>query len=224
MDPKDFILSHANQRIYDPVKAHDYYIRNRKLKGRRPAMAKLSTHNVRKAGKLTGDLAKEDTRNKVDNQGHLLPQFRGTTITEQRQAQVKQRVTALKGKLKILHTILNKLVAEATAASAASPKKTSKSGTTKSQSAGTKRKALTGAQKSDKAKKAKATYQKLHPKSVQAQKDKERQQKIDQVKQQIEQVQMQLKETLARARTIATQSQPAKTKPPNLRKGIQNGS
>lgn len=33
--PNDFQLTHMYQRIYDPIKAHEYYMRTRHLKGRR---------------------------------------------------------------------------------------------------------------------------------------------------------------------------------------------
>src|SRR5690348_10480208 len=99
--PEEFI-SHAIQRTYDPVKAHAYYLRTRHLKGRRK-MAKITTTNVRKKGKLTGDLAIEDTTNRVNNQGQLI-RTTPALISVKRQSEVQARVKELRGKLQILHT------------------------------------------------------------------------------------------------------------------------
>lgn len=206
--PNEFILSHAAQRIYDPVKAHQYYLRTRKLKGRRKGVAP--------APKLTGDLAIEKT-NTIVKDGKVIPDpnvpLPKMTITARRQAEVQARVKELRGKLEVLHTILNTLLKDATGGTTHTrAKRATKSVATKSRSAVTQkdRKALTGAQKQEKAKKARAKYQKEHPQSQRTQKAQDKKQKIAEVKQKIEEVKRELTAALERARQLSTQHQPAK--------------
>lgn len=189
--PKDFVLMHIDPN-YDAQKAHEYYIRTRKLKGRK-----------RGVKKLTGDLANENANTVVrpELRGKFIP--KGTPkaglVTTERQAQVEARVKALQGKLQLLEAVLRKLLSEAQGSS--TTKKRTKSATpgSKKTAATSKRKELTAAQKSDKAKKAKAAYKKAHPNSASAQK-KERAKKIEEVKAQIKQVKADLKAALERAR------------------------
>lgn len=46
-------------KYYDPVKAHEYYMKHRKLKGRKKATAKKTTSKGRKAGKSAAQKAAE---------------------------------------------------------------------------------------------------------------------------------------------------------------------
>lgn len=74
-DPDEFIqdfLSHlysAEDRPYDPVKAHEYYIRTRKLKGRKPGKKHMVGH------------ANDHPQSKVDIHGKPLPRL-GTRMEE----------------------------------------------------------------------------------------------------------------------------------------------
>lgn len=188
--PERFILKHA-RAPYDPVKAHEYYIRTRKLKGRKVGLAIATARNLgahRVAPKLSTQTQKPVSLSVIN------------------QAAVKSRVDALEGKLKILQAILTKLVNEAKGSTPTKKATKTKSVATKTKSAASKdRKPLTTTQKRDRAKKAKIRYQKLHPQSEAA----ARKQKIAEVKAKIEEVRAQLKEALDLGRKLATEKQPA---------------
>lgn len=184
--PESFILRHA-RAPYDPVKAHAYYLRTRKLKGRKKGVASTpSNSNV--ANTLNVRLA---TTKKP-----------AVTITEQRQKEVQARVEALKGRLKVLEAILTQLIRQAQPN--APKKRTSKPVATKSTTAGTKKRTLTVAQKRDKAQKAKVAYRKTHPISAVKRKQ-ENAKKIEEVKAKIEEVKVELKKAIARAKEAAQQ-------------------
>lgn len=188
--PETFILEHA-QKPYDPVKAHDYYIRTRKLKGRRKGStpAPASTQGGQRGSVGRPRMA-------------TAPQV---TITSQRQAEVKARVEQLQAKLNILNAILKKLIKDAQGDKPATKKSTK---TTKSKSVATKkssaadRKPLTVAQKQEAAKKQRIRYKKTHPNAGKTT-SKERQAKIEEVRKQIEQVKAELKAAIAKARETA---------------------
>lgn len=211
---EQFILSHA-KTPYDPVKAHQYYIQNRQLKGRR----KGSVIPPR----LSGDLAKENTGTVALHPGVFQPKGtpKAALITTERQAQVQVRVKALQAKLSILGAILKQLVADANGTSTKKTTRTTKGISSKakgSSSAGSNRKPLTATQKRDAAKKQKVRYKKTHP-NAGVTKSQERQRQIKEVKQKIEQVRNELKAAIANARHLAANSQPAATGRRNSQKG-----
>lgn len=194
MKPEEFIMIHAAVP-YDPVKAHDYYLRNRKLKGRRPG-AKVPPK------KLTGDLANEvtDTVVRPEFRGKFIPKGtpKSAVITTERQLQVEARVKELKGKLTILNAILKQLVGKAQGTSAPATKKTSSTKSADSKTPAADRKPLTSAEKADAAKKQKIRYQKQHPDA--GKNTKENKAKIAEVRAKIQQVQSELKAAVASAK------------------------
>lgn len=103
------VLLHGNTP-YDPVKAHEYYIRTRKLKGHRPGRVTPVRAHVRKSPTYT-----VTTKNK---------QFKLTEqqLVEQR-AYAAKRVAEIKIRLKDLSTKLHQLMAEAKKKKAAANQK-----------------------------------------------------------------------------------------------------
>lgn len=140
MGVDDSALLHG--RNYDPVKAHEYYLRTRQLKGRHrgsgnpPPRATAASPNQAAAA---------------------------------RRQRLMQEKAALERRLDHLRDVLAKLVADAKRRSGVeTPTKktaaTKKTASASKKSSSTKDKPLTEAQKREKAKKAKEEYDKTHPK------------------------------------------------------------
>lgn len=91
-------ISNSLGRVYDPVKAHQYYLRTRKLKGRRKGRAETPVGRVVKTA-LTSPAGKKPVSNN--------PQ-----LQRQRQ-QAAARVDTLRKKLSELNTRLKEKMAEA---------------------------------------------------------------------------------------------------------------
>lgn len=197
---EQFILSHASA-IYDPVKAHQYYLRTRELKGRKKAFVTNKS----------GESAKENTGTIALHPGVFQPKGtpKGQLISTVRQQQVEVRVKELQGKLSILSAILKQLVADANGSGTKKTVKTTRSISSKaktSSSAGSNRKPLTATQKRDAAKKQQVRYKKAHPNAGKVT-GAQRQKQIQEVKQKIEQVRNELKAAIANARNLAAKSQ-----------------
>jgi len=95
-------------RIYDPVKAHQYYLRTRKLKGRKKGRAEPSGPSAG-AGRLVKDvLARPASRKPVSNNPQL----------QRQRQQAAARVSTLRGKLSELNARLKEKMAEAKEAEA----------------------------------------------------------------------------------------------------------
>lgn len=175
---EEFILKHADLP-YDPAKAHEYYLRTRKLKGRQRAL--MVPNKGRVAAKT------------------ILPKKVKTTA--QRQKEVEARVKALEVRLNKLRAVLKELLnkAEGRTVLGANNKPPTKS----TSSAGSKK--LTSAQKQEAAKKSKEYYEK-HKKEVSlAEKEKKLEQSIKEVKVKIEKARKDLKASIERARKVASQ-------------------
>src|SRR4051812_6460516 len=100
MSLKEVMVLLHGDTPYDPVKAHEYYIRTRKLKGHRPGRATPVRAHVRKSPTYT-----VSTKNK---------QFKLTEkqLVEQRVYAAK-RVSDIKNRLQDLSTKLHQLIEEA---------------------------------------------------------------------------------------------------------------
>jgi hypothetical protein len=98
-------LAGALDRIYDPVKAHQYYLRTRKLKGRKKGRAEPSTG----AGRLVKTaLASPASKKPVGNNPQL----------QRQRQQAAARVSTLREKLSELNARLKEKMAEAREAEA----------------------------------------------------------------------------------------------------------
>jgi chromosome segregation ATPase len=115
---------------YDAVKRREYYLKNRKLKGRKPALVKTTTAR-RKAA------YKPPTKTRAQRQ-------------EERRRQIEAKITALKGRLEKLQEVLAAETKKAQARSGVTPAK-AKDDKKSSGSSNTPAKKLTAAQKSKKA-------------------------------------------------------------------------
>lgn len=144
MDLVEQVLLIHGEEPYDPVKAREYYLRNRELKGRRKG---LGVTPVVKA--ITKVLPPPVSSKKTSS----LPPVRKTAAQKQKDAEV--RIAALEVKLKRLREILANLV-KASASKKAPPKVAAKTAT----SAGAPAKKLTPAQEAEKSRKAKLAYDK----------------------------------------------------------------
>ncbi len=154
--PEEFILQHSTA-VYDPIKAHEYYLKTRQLKGRKtgtviPSTSSRGTASPKVAPQQPKVIAKVQVK-----------------TPEQQRKEVEARVKALKGKLEKLHTILSKLINQAQGRTVVDAKGRQVSGTTphtKNTPAGSaktvKPSKLTAAQKDEAAKRAKI-YRQKHP-------------------------------------------------------------
>lgn len=146
---------------YDPVKAREYYLRTRKLKGRRPTTATrtVAGRGGRRSTKaLSGRSGKP---NRAD--------------TKSRRAELLAQKAALEKRLDRLREVLEQKVAAAkTRSGVKKPKKEDAKDTAPETKADTAdrnkdqkdRTPLTAKQKTDKARKAKEEYEKEHPTSL----------------------------------------------------------
>lgn len=149
------LLVHGSR--YDPVKAREYYLRTRKLKGRKPAASKPAPSKT-VSKRVQGSVGKPNRAK-----------------TKSRQAELKAQKEALEKRLERLREVLADLVEAAKKRSGGDPnkKKDEKGKAPETQvdkadrnKAEKDRKPLTAKQKADKAKKAKEEYEKEHPTSL----------------------------------------------------------
>lgn len=146
---------------YDPVKAREYYLRTRKLKGRKKATPK-STSTSGSVGLKVGKTAAPKVASK-------------RLKAKRRRAELLRQQKVLRKRLERLRVVLRQLVeeAESTSKKNSSPnakknerKTESRSKTSSSSSSSKDRKSLTASQKAEKAKKAKEEYEKEKPISL----------------------------------------------------------
>lgn len=157
IDVDEFIAHMVGDPDYDPIKAREYYLRTRKLKGRHPAApppVPVGRHpaKVLPVKKHAAPLAKSTAKPK-----------RKSAAQERKEAEA--HVAALQGKLDQLHKVLAALVKAAKARSGVKPVAPAKKAAPK-KTAGhqpTAKEKLTAAQKAKKAKDAKDAYDKAHP-------------------------------------------------------------
>ena len=152
----DSVLLHSAKK-YDPVKAREYYLRTRKLKGRATGskVAQASPRQPAAAPAQSGPRA-----NRVD--------------TKSRRAELQAQQAALRKRLERLREVLDNLVNEAQSRSGVKkPEQDVKDAAPETQvdkadrNADQKsRKPLSSKQKSDKARQAKEAYEKEHPNTL----------------------------------------------------------
>jgi hypothetical protein len=116
--PDGTILMHA-RAPYDPVKAHQYYLRTRELKGRRKGKPELAAPRQRGLGRPSLTKKAETFTVKLD--GGKTAKLTGQQLTEQKVYAAK-RIADIKGKLAELNTLLKKRMAEARQAEAKAKK------------------------------------------------------------------------------------------------------
>lgn len=180
---EEVILLHYE---YDPVKAHEYYMRNRQLKGRKPAVRKTSTPSM--------------GPNAAAKSGAQLSQKPVITKPNAAKAKAQAQVAVIQKRLNALNNVLKGLEAEKRAADKkASDKKASdkKATSSTSNSSGPNRK-LTAKQKADNNKRSKDYYkdnkEEIAKKNAKEAKPKEKtlDEKITYVKDQIKKVKVEL--------------------------------
>jgi len=137
---EDVILSHmllANPSDYDPVKAHEYYLRTRKLKGRRIGS------QVVKTGR---------------NTSHRIPKHTIVQPVNPKVRAITHQMMVLQGALTELRKALKVLIEKEKQAAATHKKKSTASSEDKKKQED--RKPLTATQKKDAAERAKKSYEK----------------------------------------------------------------
>ena len=116
--PDGTILMHA-RAPYDPVKAHQYYLRTRELKGRRKGRVQLPTDKSRPVVKPSLSKRAETFTVKLD--GGKTAKLTSQQLTEQKVYAAK-RVADIKSKLAELNGLLKQRMAEARQAEAKAKK------------------------------------------------------------------------------------------------------
>lgn len=169
---------------YDPVKAREYYLRTRKLKGRRPTTATAKSPG--RGGRKTTGVRSGGKANRAD--------------TKSRRAELQAQKEALEKRLDRLREVLEQLVADAKKRSGVKPPRKDEKDTapeTKVDKADRNKaekdsKPLTSKQKSDKAKKAKEAYEKEHPNTLSTD--------VDILQEQVKDIQAKIQKALTDAR------------------------
>lgn len=170
----DSALFHGN---YDPVKAHEYYLKRRQLKGRPQGTQKTSSPRPPTGRPAGGKPNRSDTKS--------------------RQEELKRQREALKARLDHLQKVLADLVSAAKKRSGVKePHKNAKAADTPSSKKGGgkdgKSEKLTASERSKKNQKARDEYEKEHPTSLSTD--------IKELHAQIEDIQAKIKKALADAK------------------------
>jgi DNA repair exonuclease SbcCD ATPase subunit len=186
------ILSHADDD-YDPVKAREYYLRTRKLKGRRHGRAEPVLK-----GRMRGTSS-------VSLRHPRQPKPKQTA--EKRRKAVEAKVAKLKQRLERLKEVLTKLVKEAQERSGIDTPHEKAMKKAKANSDRKSRKPLTSRQKHDAAKRAKEAYEK---------EQKDPSHEVEALQEQIKEIRAKIKAAVADAHKQLARSKSApheKTKP-----------
>ena len=173
---------------YDPTKAREYYLRTRKLKGRKPTTATPS--NPGRGGRRPANAPKGAAGGTASR-----------SKTKSRQAELRAQKEALEKRLDRLREVLSELVKAAKKRSGGNPNKgkDKKDAAPETQAdkadrnkAEKKAKPETASQKKEKAQKAKEAYEKENPNSLSTD--------VDILKSQVEDIQAKIQKALADAR------------------------
>jgi uncharacterized protein YPO0396 len=179
---------------YDKQKAHEYYLRTRKLKGRKKGTAKPSLHSIR-----PGSHAKAGIGRKASQMSKSPAQLR---------SEAQARVGAIKARIAKLEAALKALLKES--GSSKTKSKTADTKTTGSQSKSDS-KPLTAAQKAQK-KKDNAEYYDKHKKPAEKKDtgthEMTNEQKIEEVRRQLKEARAQLRAAMSRT-GVRTSTKPA---------------
>lgn len=179
------------QHAYDPVKAREYYLRTRELKGRQSGTAIPAGQKPRSSAVI-------DTRSANNSRESQ------SARNKRRREAAERRVAELKAKLERLETLLDTLVKQAKARSGVEPTRESKSPAQK-QSAAKGKSPQTAKEKRDAAKRAKESYEKN--KKLSPNKEAENlEADIEAVREKIRKIRADLKATVKKSRTQSTKS------------------
>lgn len=181
LSPEQLELLHASPG-YDPRKAHEYYMRVRKLKGRHSAIEKVSKSRPKGSAVVLGKASKKVATAKE--------------TSKQRREEVHARVEALKKRLDRLHDVLAQLVEQAKKRSGVNTK-SSAAKSSPSTTVTTKHK--TAQEKSSAAKSSKEYYDK-HKKDNPSSKTKDLETSIKQVEEKIRKIRAELKAAVEKAK------------------------
>lgn len=173
---------------YDPVKAREYYLRTRKLKGRRPAATQQLSATTRSPAKKSSAIVRGGAPNRAN--------------TKSRRAELEAQREALEKRLDRLREILREKVEAAKKRSGGQKKESEektapetqvdKADRNKAEKKSKPTKPETAAEKKERAKRAKEAYEKEHPNTLS--------QDIDILKAQIEDIQSKIQKAVADAR------------------------
>lgn len=186
----DSALLHG--RAYDPVAAREYYLRTRKLKGRKKGSQDDNAVDADRAGRATLPT----------------PAPKKSKKTRNLQAETSARTSAINAKLDKLKGVLEQLIAESknrkaeSSKSSSSDSSSSSSSSSSSKSGSSSSKPKTAAQKAADRKYQKEKYEEEKKKKPADMSQEELDEKIAQVREQIRRV----RETLANARTSTSKS------------------
>lgn len=187
----DSELFHSRS-TYDPVKAHEYYLRKRKLKGRKRGVTRAEFEKA-----ATGNEGTYDRPGPKANR----------TDTDSRRAELKAQKEALNKRLDRLRDVLAELVEAAKKRSGGDPNESrdekGKAPETKVDKADRnkaekKSKPETPSEKKERAKKAKEAYEKENPNTLS--------QDVDILKSQVEDIQEKIQKALATAKDRRTKA------------------
>lgn len=186
---------------YDPVKAREYYLRTRKLKGRGTGTSRAAVGRPSPKGEISARLAR---------QAQVAQTQRRAKAASNRKA-VEAKVAALQVRMGALQNVLKELVAQQGAEKAKANDKAAKEASGSKSAAGGKssadRKPLTAKQKSDAAKRSKEHYEENKQPAIKKLKGKELDDKITEVRSKITQMRGEIaaaKQTLQSGKPIHT--------------------
>jgi hypothetical protein len=218
---EDLLLRHGADIIsheYDPVKAREYYLRTRELKGRRKGAGPTTSGLRSRSAQTTAG-----NRQRIAIPGGQLKRPANALTPQQRKAAIEARVKALKGRLEKLKAALAELVKQAKIRSGADPADVkSKDSKTKPKDTKSKdNKPQTAAEK----RAAKERYEKQKKEnSTPAKQEEQLRAEIKRVEEKIAKVREELRASLQRAREKAAVTKPAPQRRANSRKDSQNDS
>lgn len=199
---EDFIIEH----VYDPVKAREYYLRTRELKGRKKGQREQPA---------TRDGPKPVSK-------PTTPKVPSNALTpEQRKAAVKARVTQMKARLEKLQSILDELVEQAKKRSGVDETKD----VDKKEDKDTASKKDNEPQTAKEKKAAKERYEKEKAKDpTLGEEEKSLQEDIKEVREKIEKAREDLRAVVKRAREKAARKAATQGRSTVLERNSQNGS
>ena len=191
-------LSHAGD--YDPAKARDYYLRTRKLKGRKKGSVDVPS----------GDRPSSSA-------GGPGPRGRPTAsvlnVSQKNQAAAAERVANITARLTKLQGVLSKLLEDAGSSSSTSKEQSKSEDSKKSTEKKTDEKPLTAKEKADARDRAAKSYEKNKESSKEASgmTSEERDKKVAQVRAQIADIRAKLKKAIEDARDPGRNASTSKT-------------
>lgn len=197
--------------IYDPVKAHDYYMRTRKLKGRRRGSAQVTSLHTRSGTRTVGTARKAKAAKREAN--------------ERRRKEAEARVAQLKVRFDKLRKVLAELVEQAKKRSGVEAQP--KTSTSSKSSSDTDRKPRTASEKREDAKRSKEYREKNPVKTVDASKTganaqaKQLEAKIKRVREQIDKMRAEIASAQEQTKT-KSEKQSSDPNSKRRRKAVDN--